>query len=105
MTASMIFCVPMLVAGVLLLVVSCSLLVVSVDVHNTVPVSSWISESIVIPLKISDDTSWIPVVAHRPVPKTVPSPVKTYPSVGIFSCPRKFCAIYSWKLELNSLCT
>ena len=66
---------------------------VSVDVHNTVPVSSWISESMVIPLKIFDDTSWVPVVAHRPVPKTVPSLVKTYLSVGILSCPRKFCAI------------
>ena len=73
MTASMIFWLPMLVAGALVSVVVVS---VSIDVQRTVPVS-WISESMVLPVKISEDTSVVVVVSHNPVPKTVPSPVKT----------------------------
>ena len=89
----MIFCLPMLVGAtsvaVSVVVVGIS---VSVEVHKIVPVASWTSESTVLPLKTSVDTSSTPVVTPSPVPNTVHSPVKTYPSVGILSWPRKFCA-------------
>lgn len=87
MTASIIFCFP-IVAGVSVDGVVFSS-IVSVDISNTVQVSSWMSDVVSIPLNISEETSCTPVVDHNPLPNTVHSPVKTYPSVGIASCPRK----------------
>lgn len=85
MTASISVCLP-IVVGVIRSGVSS----VSVDIPKTEPVSSLIS--VLAPLNISEEMSWVPVMSHNHVPNTVPSPVKMYPSVGILSCPRKFCA-------------
>lgn len=85
MTASMSFWFP-IVVGVTVSAVS----TVSTEVHRTVHVAS--CTSVLVPLKISEDISCVPVVVFNQEDRIVPSHVNTYPSVGILSCPRKFCA-------------
>jgi hypothetical protein len=77
MTASISFCLPKIVVTVSALLGSKD--IVS-EVQSTVPVVSWISVPVVIPLNISDAISspiMLPVVVHIPLPTIVHSPVKT----------------------------
>jgi len=77
MTASISFCLPKIVVTVSVLLGSKD--IVS-EVQSTVPVVSWISVPVVIPLNISDAISspiMLPVVVHIPLPTIVHSPVKT----------------------------